>query len=604
MSVLSNEHYQNIDNNNKNNHIKNKKQSGSRFLLQLYKILEEDKYKDIIHWGENGKYFEIVNVHDFTEKILPQYYNHNNYSSFVRQLNMYDFHKKKTNSEEHAFQHSRFIKEQKDLIKTILRKRKKDKNKNITSLIPLVNYNDNYLLNDLNNNYKNKLDLKQNLTSDKHSLSLDEEKDNSQFNVDNIEHSLIEYNKKNYLNDQLAEIQLKQNLMNNNNNLNININMNDNININKNININNNINNVNKKITKKTIYDLLNNLISNTEDNSKKQKILNLKIDSLSNKYSEYINKNNTLLDEIKSKTDYNKKFESVVCFILEIQKIKKEGGLKNILISNDINNNHIHDNSNDLNNLEIINLAEPKKEKKGIVPANEFLQKKTFNNGNIDSFHSFLNKYMDSNKNRGLLTNSETINNNININNNKNEIKEIDNKNNNDINNNNNLLLANEDLKNDNDTNKEDLKDIKKCLLKDNNFDEYKNRSPSIDFTSSIFNRKRSSSFNSLFSNNTNNFNDNFNNNNDFNFKKDEINNTKTNNILCKDNQNINCDMNNFGGNFNKSFDAADLNQDKISERKDSLNNSSISYLDLYNNKSDKMSDIFGGDNNSINFS
>ena len=604
MSVLSNEHYQNIDNNNKNNHIKNKKQSGSRFLLQLYKILEEDKYKNIIHWGENGNYFEIVNVHDFTEKILPQYYNHNNYSSFVRQLNMYDFHKKKTNSEEHAFQHSRFIKGQKDLIKTILRKRKKDKNKNITSLIPLVNYNDNYLLNDLNNNYKNKLDLKQNLTSDKHSLSLDEEKDNSQFNVDNIEHSLIEYNKKNYLNDQLAEIQLKQNLMNNNNNLNININMNDNININKNININNNINNVNKKITKKTIYDLLNNLISNTEDNSKKQKILNLKIDSLSNKYSEYINKNNTLLDEIKSKTDYNKKFESVVCFILEIQKIKKEGGLKNILISNDINNNHIHDNSNDLNNLEIINLAEPKKEKKGIVPANEFLQKKTFNNGNIDSFHSFLNKYMDSNKNRGLLTNSETINNNININNNKNEIKEIDNKNNNDINNNNNLLLANEDLKNDNDTNKEDLKDIKKCLLKDNNFDEYKNRSPSIDFTSSIFNRKRSSSFNSLFSNNTNNFNDNFNNNNDFNFKKDEINNTKTNNILCKDNQNINCDMNNFGGNFNKSFDATDLNQDKISERKDSLNNSSISYLDLYNNKSDKMSDIFGGDNNSINFS
>ena len=370
MSERSKGEYQNLINNFENNtgynneNISKKKQHHySRFLLQLYQILEEDKYKDIIHWGDNGKYFLIENVHDFTEKILPKYYNHNNYSSFVRQLNMYDFHKKKTNSDTQSFQHNKFIKGQKELINTIKRKRRKE---NITSLIPLntglVKYNDNYLY-DLNNHYLNKSEKKENLSSDMHSLSLDEEKDNIQLNTDNIEQSLIEYNKKNIIpeiGDQLSSLQLKQNLIPQNNNNSI---------------INNNISNGNKKITKKTIYDLLNCLINNAEDNSKKQKKLNTKIDSLSNKNLEYINKNNSLLDEIKSKIDYNKKFETVVCFILEIQKIKNEGGLKNILISNDINNNN-HKN-NDLNNLEIINIPESKREINGIIPANDFLQKK-----------------------------------------------------------------------------------------------------------------------------------------------------------------------------------------------------------------------------------
>ena len=619
MSELSQEEYKNLKNNLENNinYEKNEKNNNkkpshySRFLLQLYKILEEDKYKDIIHWGDNGKYFVIENVHDFTEKILPKYYNHNNYSSFVRQLNMYDFHKKKSNSEgHHIFQHNNFIKGQKELIKTILRKRKKDKNKNITSLIPfnteLVKYNQNYLLNDLHNNYNNKIEKKEIIPSDKHSLSLDEEKDNNtqfnQFNVDNIEQSLIEYNKKNFLspsiNDQLAAIKLKQNLIGNNNN--------DKININYNLN-NNNINNVNinnnKKITKKTIYDLLNCLINNVEDNSKKQEKINEKIDSLSNKYLEYINKNNALLDEIKSKIDYNKKFETVVCFILEIQKIKNEGSLKNILISNDINNNHIQENQNDLNNLEIINLAEPKKEINGIVPANDFLQKKTY--GIMEPFQSFLNKYMEKNKNRGLLTNSENNTNII-----KNETINEDNNKSNKNDNNTNLILKNgspnkyDNKGKDKDKNIETGKDLNNSIFKYNNLENHKNRSPSFDFNSSIFKRKRSSSFNSLYSNNTNfnnfnNFNDNFNN-NDFIFKKDSIN---DNNIFCNNNQNNTNDINNFNSNnLNKSFEL-DFTQEKNLERKDSLNNSGISYLDLGANKTYKINDIFGGDNNSINF-
>ena len=348
----------------------------------------------------------------------------------------------------------------------------------------------------------------------------------------------------------------------------------------------------------------MNCLFKNIEDNTKKQNKLNAKIDSLSNKNMEFINKNKSLLDEIKSKIDNNKKFETFVCFILEIQKIKNEGALKNILISNlaSKDNSHLHENQND--NLEIVNYKEPKQEINSIITANDFLQKKTFNNGIIEPFQTFLNKYMEKNKNRGLLTNSEIINN-VNMNNinniinNKNEII-----NNNDINNNNNLLLTNgEEINNQNNNKNSNInnngnnnsnnnngnnsiinKDISLNLL-----DDKKSTSPSFDFTSSFFHRNRSQSFNSLYSNNTNNFNDNFNTNL-------FGNNIQNNSIIKSD---INNDIN-FDNSLNKNFDA-DFNQDKNSDRKDSLNNSSISFLDY---KSDKMTDIYGGDNNSINFS
>ena len=104
----------------------NKKEDSPNFLLKLYTILETPEYQNIIHWSDNGKYFIVQNLHDFTENILNKYYKHNNYSSFVRQLNMYDFHKKRSNQNEHIFQHKLFTKGQKDLIPTIKRKNRKE----------------------------------------------------------------------------------------------------------------------------------------------------------------------------------------------------------------------------------------------------------------------------------------------------------------------------------------------------------------------------------------------------------------------------------------------------------------------------------------------
>jgi len=86
-----------------------------KFLLKLYEILSKDEYSKIIHWSQNGSYIIITNIDALSKKILPIYFNHQNYSSFVRQLNMYNFHKIRT---EQDVQEQYFINESLNKFKT------------------------------------------------------------------------------------------------------------------------------------------------------------------------------------------------------------------------------------------------------------------------------------------------------------------------------------------------------------------------------------------------------------------------------------------------------------------------------------------------------
>ena len=48
---------------------------------------------NLICWTDDGNSFTIKNQGEFTKTLLPYYYKHSNMASFVRQLNMYGFHK-------------------------------------------------------------------------------------------------------------------------------------------------------------------------------------------------------------------------------------------------------------------------------------------------------------------------------------------------------------------------------------------------------------------------------------------------------------------------------------------------------------------------------
>jgi hypothetical protein len=81
------------------------------FLSKLYDILSDINYNSIIHWDAAGKKIIITNPNDLCQKILPKFYKHHNFSSFVRQLNMYGFHKSKgIISEGESYEHEKFTK--------------------------------------------------------------------------------------------------------------------------------------------------------------------------------------------------------------------------------------------------------------------------------------------------------------------------------------------------------------------------------------------------------------------------------------------------------------------------------------------------------------
>ena len=95
------------------------------FLEKLFKILKKKKNNQIIHWNEDGSKVVISDPIKFTVNILPKHFNHQNYSSFVRQLNLYGFNKINNiyNSTEEQFFNENF-KRDKDIedIKNIKRK--------------------------------------------------------------------------------------------------------------------------------------------------------------------------------------------------------------------------------------------------------------------------------------------------------------------------------------------------------------------------------------------------------------------------------------------------------------------------------------------------
>jgi len=103
------------------------------FLVKLFNILNETQYKSYIRWDQDGQTVIISDLNGLTKKVLPKFYNHNNFASFVRQLNMYNFHKVRSNQKngEEKYIHNEF-KKSKTLkeIQSIHRKMRNGKRKN------------------------------------------------------------------------------------------------------------------------------------------------------------------------------------------------------------------------------------------------------------------------------------------------------------------------------------------------------------------------------------------------------------------------------------------------------------------------------------------
>jgi len=67
--------------------VNSDKKSNSLFLHKLYKMLEDNNNIDTVSWSKEGKSFIIKNINNFCTHVLPLYFKHKNFSSFIRQVN-------------------------------------------------------------------------------------------------------------------------------------------------------------------------------------------------------------------------------------------------------------------------------------------------------------------------------------------------------------------------------------------------------------------------------------------------------------------------------------------------------------------------------------
>ncbi|RDL33946.1 Winged helix DNA-binding protein [Venustampulla echinocandica] len=64
------------------------------FVQKLSSFLDESKNTELIRWSDRGDSFVVLDEDEFAKRLIPELFKHNNYASFVRQLNMYGFHKR------------------------------------------------------------------------------------------------------------------------------------------------------------------------------------------------------------------------------------------------------------------------------------------------------------------------------------------------------------------------------------------------------------------------------------------------------------------------------------------------------------------------------
>lgn len=119
-----------------NSNRKRKENGGPKikpaFVMKIWSMVNDPANHEYIRWNDNGKTFQVFHREEFMKLILPKYFKHNNFTSFVRQLNMYGWHKVQDisngtlqrddkNDEIWVFENPYFIRGREDLLNKIVR---------------------------------------------------------------------------------------------------------------------------------------------------------------------------------------------------------------------------------------------------------------------------------------------------------------------------------------------------------------------------------------------------------------------------------------------------------------------------------------------------
>ncbi|KAJ7975683.1 heat stress transcription factor B-2a-like [Quillaja saponaria] len=107
------------------------------FLAKTYQLVDDKTIDDVISWNEDGSTFVVWNPTSFARDLLPKYFKHNNFSSFVRQLNTYGF--RKVVSDRWEFSNEFFRRGEKRLLCEIQRRKNSTPTGSASASSPPVN---------------------------------------------------------------------------------------------------------------------------------------------------------------------------------------------------------------------------------------------------------------------------------------------------------------------------------------------------------------------------------------------------------------------------------------------------------------------------------
>jgi len=91
------------------------------FPVILHRILSDARFQDIITWRPHGCSWKLINKRRFINEVIPKYFNHAKFKSFLRQVNGWGFIRITKGTDKGSYYHKLFLRGKSQLAQKINR---------------------------------------------------------------------------------------------------------------------------------------------------------------------------------------------------------------------------------------------------------------------------------------------------------------------------------------------------------------------------------------------------------------------------------------------------------------------------------------------------